>query len=113
MYVDTPTIERQIQSYKDKLVPYIGDTDHHFVQESSFKNKALRFISDKKIYIGIWFLVLLVFVVWQPSFIYVVRVEDEEEYQILSFKKLFLYWVVISSILSGCYYAYIKRSYNK
>ena len=89
--MDTPTIQENIEKLRSSIIPYSNTNKRPSFNFSSFK---------LNIYLLIPLIVLLFLAIIRPSFVKNEYVNDsgEKVYQV-SYKKIFLYWIILCFIL--------------
>lgn len=69
---------------------------------------SMRMIDAKNVpFLTIFACVLLLLVIWKPRFVLVYK--NPQRPPCISYQKLFSYWLLISCLISGGYYAYKMR----
>ena len=87
--MDTPQLQNQVNGLQNQVSSYSGKRSY-----MSFSAKEL--LSSKKLYIAIPAVILLILLLFRPSFLYYQTNENKKR---LSFKKVFIYWILISFTL--------------
>ena len=89
---DTPTLRNKVKDLEIEVNSYMG------------KSTPMLDLASKNIYLYIIAGVLLLLVVFRPTFLY--REEIPSHKKVFCMKKLFLYWIMFSAILVIGLYAY-------
>ena len=91
--METPQIKKRIKELEADIIP------------QTTTEKVKLFMQENKVYVGIAIVTLLSLVILRPTSVTVI-VRNKA---VISYKKVFLYWILISLLLSACYYAYLAR----
>jgi hypothetical protein len=110
--MDTPTIQENIEKLRSSIIPYSNTN-----KRPSFNFSSFNFSSFKlNIYLLIPVIVLLFLAIIRPSFVKNEYVNDSgEKVNEVSYKKIFLYWIILCFILIiGIFgYNYNKKNSNR
>lgn len=104
--MDTPQLERQIKDLQSEVAPYSKNklTQTNFLQNSFLQNPLLP-------YIAIPTSILILLIAFRPNFLYYDKTNGKDITRSFSIKKLFLYWLSLSTLLVvGLFgYKYTKK----
>ncbi len=86
---ETPLLQKRLKDLQAQVGPYS--------QSGISANFGFDILSSKKAYLGIPVVILLILVFTRPS---VIMKEEKDGDKKISLQKLFLYWIVISALIS-------------
>jgi hypothetical protein len=102
--MDTPTIEKTIMNLQKK----VGDYDPKLGGDKNIFSKSF-FSDNKKIYIAIPVIILILLAIFRPSILYI---ENNKGVLSFSYQRFFLSWLSISFVLILAYFGYQYKKSN-
>lgn len=97
--MDTPTVQKRISELRNNVGPYaVGKQKTHYTVPMGFKLKTL--LEQPKFYLGLTIFVLVILILFRPSFLYKTRIDlSGKKQQHFSWSALLLAWAIITVIL--------------
>lgn len=91
--MDTPQIERQVKELQSQVAPYSKNKPASTLSQFNFLQNPLF------PYLSIPVAILLLLLVFRPGFLYYDKNNGKDVVRSISIKKIFLYWLILSSVL--------------